>query len=320
MSVVIAIKDKENDRFILGADKQVSGMNSKETNANKVWYLADSAGECCMGGVGTLRANQIIQYTQGLIDWNIIYSKGDIDTGYVVLYLTEALYQALNKHGGADDSLDAPVSSPLSTTKFLPNEFIFAYQSKCWVIHQDLSVTEVQDYIAIGSGNEIALGSLDETVGQPIFDRITKAIDKAAERTLYVNHEIDFVSTKYLDSDYEESLKALGETELLKQTQLSQNENNSNDQNLSVSGEPKKFETKVKKAQTNTNKKLNQVEIAYYLLTHKPNSQDYKFIKQMLAKVGSQEVFYKSWNEVRDGIYEFIRTGELQNCNKSKID
>lgn len=36
MSVVIAIKDKENDRFILGADKQVSGMNSKETNANKV--------------------------------------------------------------------------------------------------------------------------------------------------------------------------------------------------------------------------------------------------------------------------------------------
>ena len=66
MSLVIAIKDK--DRIVFGADKQVSGAGSKSHNTIKIWDVPELPG-AIMGGVGSLRASQVIQYSK-LIDLN----------------------------------------------------------------------------------------------------------------------------------------------------------------------------------------------------------------------------------------------------------
>ena len=68
MSLVIAIRDK--DRIVLGADKQVSTGGSKEHTSTKIWPVAELPG-AIMGGVGSARASQIIQYAN-IIDKNLI--------------------------------------------------------------------------------------------------------------------------------------------------------------------------------------------------------------------------------------------------------
>ena len=47
-------------------------------------------------------------------------------------------------------------------------------------------VEEVEDYEAIGSGADAALASLKHTTDEPIYDRLIKALDAAADISLYV--------------------------------------------------------------------------------------------------------------------------------------
>ena len=48
-------------------------------------------------------------------------------------------------------------------------------------------VEEVEDYEAIGSGADAALASLKHTTDEPVYDRLIKALDAAADISLYVS-------------------------------------------------------------------------------------------------------------------------------------
>ena len=72
---------------------------------------------------------------------------------------------------------------------------IFAYESHIYEISSDGGVVEVDDYTAIGSGDEIALGSLNTTEELLPIERIIKAIEASAKTNLYVNYPIVIGST-----------------------------------------------------------------------------------------------------------------------------
>ena len=95
-------------------------------------------------------------------------------------------------------------------TIMLPNSFLFAYEDQAWMIWNDLSVSEIEDYLAIGSASDVAKGVLFATTDKNPFDRIVTCIDAAAEATLYVDHGIDFLATKFYDKDRSAMCKALG--------------------------------------------------------------------------------------------------------------
>ena len=97
MSLVIAIKDK--DRIVFGADKQVSGAGSKSHNTIKIWDVPELPG-AIMGGVGSLRASQVIQYSK-LIDLNAMAdsSSGTIDTSYIITVLVPQIVLQLQSAG-----------------------------------------------------------------------------------------------------------------------------------------------------------------------------------------------------------------------------
>jgi len=78
------------------------------------------------------------------------------------------------------------------------------------MIWNDLSVTEIDDYLAIGSGSDVARGALFATKKQNPFERIVTAIDAAAESTLFVDDDIDLLATDIHDGDQEKIAKALG--------------------------------------------------------------------------------------------------------------
>ena len=92
----------------------------------------------------------------------------------------------------------------------IPNVFIFAYKEKAWVIWHDLSVVEIADYFAIGSGADVARGALFATKEKNPFERIVTCIDAAAESTLFVDDGIDLLTTNNKSKDVKQIAKALG--------------------------------------------------------------------------------------------------------------
>ena len=209
MSLVIAIKDK--DRIILGADKQGSLGNRKDHTATKVWEVK-GFDSCAMGGVGYARANQIMQYIGGLLDKNMFDENEGIDEEFVVSLLAPTIQATLENYGVSMDGHDPEAQV---TIKAMPNTFIFAYKDRAFVIDRDLTVSEVTDYAAIGSGAEIARGSLYSSKDKNPFQRITEAIEAAALETMFVDDAVEVVVTKEYPEDEKLYNDAVGLTSLL---------------------------------------------------------------------------------------------------------
>lgn len=200
MSLVVAIRDK--GRFVLGADKQSSTGFNKDHTSTKIWEVSRLKG-AVMGGVGSARASQIIQNTP-IADKNDIDAIGAINTEWVITSLIPCIVSALRTNG---IKCDVPEDG---SCVMIPNAFLFAYKENAWMIWNDLSVTEVEDYIAIGSGSDVANGALFATEDKNPFDRIVTAIDAAAETTLYVDNGVDILTTGTLKSDAKAIAGALG--------------------------------------------------------------------------------------------------------------
>lgn len=198
MSLVVAIKDR--DRIVLGADKQASTGGTKDHTNTKIWKLEELPG-AIIGSVGSARASQIIQYSQ-VIDKNLI--TDNIDTQFVVRVLAPTLANGLRANGIVVDHADG------AKCDMMPNAFIFAYKNKAWTIWHDLSVSEIDDYFAIGSGSDVARGVLYATPDKNPFERIVTSIEAAAESTLYVDNGIDLLVTGAHEDDLKDMSVALG--------------------------------------------------------------------------------------------------------------
>lgn len=208
MSLVIAIKDK--NRIVLGSDKQASIGVNKSHDTTKIWEVANLPG-AIMGSVGSMRASQIIQYNK-IIDLNDIADNQKIDTNFIINSLVPLIVSQLQTHGVATTNKDSDDKE--TDCIMIPNAFLFAYYDQAWMIWQDLSVSELDDYLAIGSGSDVATGVLFATTDKNPFERIVTSIDAAAESTLFVDDGVDLLSTKPEDSDGLLIAKALGIEEM----------------------------------------------------------------------------------------------------------
>jgi 20S proteasome alpha/beta subunit len=198
MSLVVAIKDK--DRIVLGADKQASAGGTKDHTNIKIWEVEELPG-ALMGGVGSARASQILQYSQ-VIDKNLLGKE--VDTEFIVRVLVPLIAMHLKNNGIIIDN------SKEAGCDLMPNAFIFAYKDRAWTIWHDFSVSEIDSYLAIGSGSDVAKGVLYATQDKDPFERIVTGIAAAAESTLYVDNGIDLLVTEEHDGDEIALAKALG--------------------------------------------------------------------------------------------------------------
>jgi hypothetical protein len=133
--------------------------------------------------------------------------KGGISTSFVINSLVPNIVAQLRSAGAL---LVPPPSDdneiPCAT---IPNMFLFALGESAWMIWTDLSVTELDDYLAIGSGSDVATGVLFATKEKNPFERIVTCIDAAAETTLFVDDGVDLLATKYYPRDRQQIAKAL---------------------------------------------------------------------------------------------------------------
>lgn len=200
MSLVVAVKDK--NRIVLGADKQSSSAGNKDHNSTKIWEVEELPG-ALMGSIGSVRAAQIIQYAN-IIDKNAIGEE--VDTSFVVCSLVPVISAGLKANGV---SVKAPAED--ASCDMMSNAFLFAYKDKAWLIWHDFSVSEIEDYLVLGSGSDVARGALFATKeNRNPFDRIVTSIDAAAESTLYVDNGVDLLATEYYEEDKKDIADALG--------------------------------------------------------------------------------------------------------------
>lgn len=203
MSLVIAIR--EDDRVVLGSDRQVSTGGNKDHTSTKIWEVKDLPG-AIMGGVGSARASQIIQCSS-IVDKNAFDLATGPDTEFIITALAPTIVGNLKMNG-----INVGPNKDEDGCTMMPNAFIFAYKDRAWVIWHDLSVIEIEDYFAIGSGADVARGGLGVLNGMNIdpFKKIVKCIDVAAETTLFVDDGVDLLCTEHKKGDAKLICDALG--------------------------------------------------------------------------------------------------------------
>ena len=187
MSVVVAIK--ENGKVMIGADSQCTRGGTRRTLSNpnnyKVWRVLD-AENCLLAHVGLVREANIIRVARELVP-EMAQIKNKIDFSFVVQHLVPRMFAELEEYRAikkSDGSLE------------FDSSFLFAYKDKLFYISGNATVIEIDDYVAIGSGECEAIGSLLSTEGEPSEERIKKAIKASAASDIYVDYPIVITDTE----------------------------------------------------------------------------------------------------------------------------
>lgn len=180
MSVVVAIK--EGNKVFVGADSQatIGGTRTTLRNPNnfKIWKVGDT-NHCLMAHVGHVREANVVRLLD-IVDEYDVY-KNRIDYRYVVKRVIPAIVEGLER---------ARIIKQGETIKYMDSSYLFIYKNRLFNIGEDFSVIEVEDYVAIGSGCNQAVGSLLSTEGEKPRDRIIKAIKASAASDIYVDYPI----------------------------------------------------------------------------------------------------------------------------------
>lgn len=190
MSVVVAIK--KNGKVLMGADSQVTsgGTRTSLSNPNnyKIWKVR-GVDNCLIGHVGNLRDACVLRGVNNLVrEIDAIHEEVDFD--YVVNRIAPMIMDILKERKYIKEDVS-----------IMDSRFIFAYKDKLYVIGNDTSVIEIDDCVAIGSGESEAIGSL--ITSQDVEEtriRVIKAIRSSAAHDIYVDYPIilcDTESTKF---------------------------------------------------------------------------------------------------------------------------
>ena len=191
MSVVVAIK--KDGVVYLGSDSQVTrgGTRTSLTNQNnfKIWKVK-GVDNCLMGHVGLLRDACVIRVMENLVrEIDVIHDEVDFE--YVVTRVVPKIIEELKFYNYLESE---------GKFKDMESRYLFAFEDKLFVIGFDGSVIEVDDYIAIGSGECESIGSLLTTNNNDDPEtRIIKAIKASAAHDIYVDYPIILSNTKDLE-------------------------------------------------------------------------------------------------------------------------
>jgi hypothetical protein len=173
MTIVIGLIDPETKAIHIGADTVGSNGNRYVYRNTKVWGVAVNEKEpatwMAIGVSGSYRAGQIIQ-TMTVPNWD-----GSDAYLYLIGPFATAVRQALVEGGEMGKNGDQRDETSL--------DMLVALDGRLFTIWYDFSVTEaVENYAVIGSGSDLALGSLYTTIEHEISPayRIRQALLTAA--------------------------------------------------------------------------------------------------------------------------------------------
>lgn len=198
MSVIIAIKDKKRHCIVCGCDSQVTCGNTKRKltgEATKLWKHNELP-FLIVGGVGSLRDIQLVQTNEDMFHEKALF-MGGIDYRYMVNNFVDDLYKLMLDHNRIE-ILQTNIPSPN-----MGSSFLVAFDDTAFEVGQDGSVIEIDDFLVLGSGVEVAMGVLSNNKDKEPKQRIIEAIKACAENTIYINNDILIMDTNIIEESKE---------------------------------------------------------------------------------------------------------------------
>lgn len=196
MSLIVAVKDPKTKSVYLGCDSIVSKGNKVSYSTNAAWskiWTEDLDEEedrvFVMGGAGYLRDIQLVQYNH--LDPLTICKmrKEGLSAEQVALDFSETIFQILANYNRT--AID-PNGNPI---RQIEDQFLLAFDEEVYAIGGDFSIEDTDDYLAIGSGEEVASGVLEITKDLDPIERITLAIETTAKIVPSVGGDICITCT-----------------------------------------------------------------------------------------------------------------------------
>ena len=187
MSVVVAMKD--GDRILVGCDSQITSGYTKSTLRSqvKIWKPEDDK-NIIMGHVGILRDANIVSTTEKWVD-ELTAVNNSVDFKYVVRNIVPKMFSELRDCGRL---------KYINSMQSMESEFIFTYKNNAYMIECNGCVREVEDFIAIGSGERLSLGAWNTIKKQDVSaeEKLIYTIKAACENDIYVDYPIVIMNTK----------------------------------------------------------------------------------------------------------------------------
>jgi ATP-dependent protease HslVU (ClpYQ) peptidase subunit len=184
MSVVVAIKEK--GKIHIGADTQISYGNMKSDAPQGKLFKHPQDDDLVVGIVGYARTAVILKYKKELFN-EMRVKAGMVNMEYLVNEWYLDILEYFKKYNHAVDDKES-----------LPSTIMIAYKDHCFLIDRSGYIEELEEgkYFYIGSGAQVAAGSLSTTEGEDPDERIRRAIEAAGEKTLYVNRTVEMFTTQ----------------------------------------------------------------------------------------------------------------------------
>lgn len=208
MSVVIAIK--EDGKIYMGADTMVTYGDSKRhlttEHTQKVWVVEDTP-NCIMGCVGLLSDLNLIRYCGQHLVPELAVLKNEINTGLIIQSTVPQIFGLIQDY---NEICKKPEDLPMQSS------FVLGVRDHLFTIYPDGCVEEEEDWVAIGSGADMALASLENTEGEDVYIRLIKALSAASRISLYVDDPyvmVDNADCEMRILNYDELLTRLKEEE-----------------------------------------------------------------------------------------------------------
>jgi len=187
VTCVIGFKAKDENKIYIGADTIGSTNYTKENRKDGKVF---ASGDFTIGFAGSYRMGQVLQYKLDVP----AQKDSQTDHGYMATTFIDAVRRLFDKNGimGVDHD-----------NKEFGGLFLVAYKNELYRIDYDFQVgIGSEDFTAIGSGGEVALGamyalnSFDE-VGPT--EKVTMSILAAMDLTPFVGGDIEIVSHTYVE-------------------------------------------------------------------------------------------------------------------------
>lgn len=166
MTCIVGMVDDDKTIWIGGDAAAVGGYSVAAYANTKVWR----AGEFLFGFTGSFRLGQVLQY--GFLP---PARRFDQDTyAYMVTDFVAAVRETCKEHG-------CLITSAEGLDGFDGSAVMVGYDKHLFVIYDDLQVQESsRGYDALGTGEEYALGSVFSSEHLDTQERITLALEAAA--------------------------------------------------------------------------------------------------------------------------------------------
>lgn len=183
MTCIVGLID--NGVLYMGGDSLGSNGITKRIYKNPKVYFANNSNDIIIGSTSSYRQLQILKYENLFDDADILKNK-EIDHRYMVTKFIDGLQKLFEKKGIEENE------------KGVKNGgfFLIGHSKALYKVQSDYSVMETKEgYDAVGSGEEVALGSLCSTVGEEPIERIKKALIAAEKHACGVQRPFVILNT-----------------------------------------------------------------------------------------------------------------------------